>query len=89
MSDNLPKRLRDAADKAELNWPEVYCVPEDLAREAAGEIERLNAEIARLREALTKFAEHFGPLEDNELLHPMARECFALARAALAKEEKK
>ena len=44
------------------------------------------AEIERLRAALLAFADHFGPLEDNELLHVDARRCFALARAALGGE---
>lgn len=40
-------------------------------------------EIERLRAALVAFADHFGPLEDNHMLHEGARRCFALARAAL------
>ena len=53
------------------------------------DIVTLGQEVGRLREALVKFAEHFGPLEDNEMLHPTARECFAVARAALAEKEGK
>lgn len=45
------------------------------------------AEIARLRATLLKFVDHFGPLEDNHMLHAEARECVKLARAALGPEE--
>jgi dienelactone hydrolase len=38
-----------------------------------------------LYEALKTFADHFGPLDDNPMLHPDARKCYALARSALAK----
>lgn len=41
------------------------------------------ATIERLRAALMAFADHFGPLENNIMLHEGARRCFALARAAL------
>ena len=43
-------------------------------------------EIARLRAALLKFVDHFGPLEDNHMLHEDARKCFRLARKALGPE---
>lgn len=46
----------------------------------------LEADNERLRAALLAFAWHFGPLEDNELLHEDVRRCFALARAALGGE---
>lgn len=49
----------------------------------------LIAAAPELLEALKVFAVHFGPLEDNEMLHPEARRCFALARAAIAKTEVK
>jgi hypothetical protein len=39
---------------------------------------------AALVSALKKFNHHFGPIEDNEMLHEDARECFRLSRAALA-----
>lgn len=48
-------------------------------------VEAAEAEIKRLREALLKFADHFGPLEDNIMLNEDARECFCLARDALVK----
>lgn len=47
------------------------------------ECKLLSADNERLRAALLAFAKHFGPLEDNEMLHEEARRCFALARAAL------
>lgn len=40
-----------------------------------------------LRAALLKFVDHFGPLEDNHMLHEDARACFRLAREALGAEE--
>ena len=50
----------------------------------------VNAETARrLRAqeaALLKFINHFGPLEDNHMLHEEARKCFQLAREALGPE---
>jgi hypothetical protein len=46
---------------------------------------RLIAAAPDLLEALKAFAEHFGPLEDNEMIHPNARRCFGLTRAAIAK----
>ena len=46
-------------------------------------IEALRAENEKLRAALLAFAKHFGPLEDNIMLHEGVRECFRLARAAL------
>lgn len=48
--------------------------------------EAAEAEVARLREALVQFNNHFGPLADNEMLHPEARKCFHLARKALEKK---
>ena len=50
------------------------------------EAERLAVENLRLRKALLKFVDHFGPLEDNHMLHKDARKCFKLARAALGPE---
>ena len=44
-------------------------------------------EIARLRAALLKFVDHFGPLEDNHMVHEDARACFKLARKALGPAE--
>lgn len=44
------------------------------------------AENARLKAALLKFVDHFGPLEDNHMLHEDARSCFKLARKALGPE---
>lgn len=46
-----------------------------------------DAEIARLRAALEQFVDHFGPLEDNHMLHEGARKCFRLAREALGPQE--
>ena len=40
-----------------------------------------------LRAALLKFVDHFGPLEDNHMLHSEARACFNLAREALGPEQ--
>lgn len=47
---------------------------------------RARKENERLRTALLKFVDHFGPLEDNHMLHEDARKCFKLARAALGPE---
>ena len=58
----------------------------DLVAQQANELLKLRSEVERLRAALLAFAWHFGPLEDNELLHEDARRCFALARAALGGE---
>ena len=51
------------------------------AANAAKEVER-----EKLVAALVKFVGHFGPLEDNHMLHEEARKCFWLARAALGPE---
>jgi hypothetical protein len=51
-----------------------------LANQQSLDIERLSA-------ALLKFVEHFGPLEDNHMLHDDARSCFRLARKALGPEQ--
>tara|TARA_R110000868_G_scaffold92457_6_gene256633 strand:- start:3886 stop:4092 length:207 start_codon:yes stop_codon:yes gene_type:complete len=48
--------------------------------------QRLMDENSRLRAALLKFVDHFGPLEDNYMVHEDARKCFKLARAALGPE---
>jgi hypothetical protein len=50
-------------------------------------IDAKTAEIKRLRAALLKFVDHFGPLENNIMVHEDARECFILARKALGDEE--
>ena len=52
-------------------------------RETNARAEAAEAEVTRLRAALVQFNNHFGPLADNEMLHPEARKCFRLARAAL------
>ncbi len=49
-------------------------------------LELRDAEIDRLRAALTKFVVHFGPLEDNHMVHEDARKCFRLARKALGSD---
>lgn len=49
-------------------------------------IAALETENKRLRAALLAFAKHFGPLEDNIMLHEGVRECFRLARAALGEK---
>ena len=46
-------------------------------------LHRLDGEVDALRAALLKFVDHFGPLEDNSMVHEDARKCFKLARAAL------
>ena len=48
--------------------------------------EAAEARVAQLEAALMAFDKHFGPLEDNEMVHPDARRCFQLARAALQQE---
>lgn len=35
--------------------------------------------------ALEAYHKHFGPLEDNHMLHPDCRRCAAMARAAFSK----
>jgi xanthine dehydrogenase iron-sulfur cluster and FAD-binding subunit A len=54
------------------------------ARNAEETIFELHTENERLRAALTAFAEHFGPLEDNHMLSDEVRKCFKLARDALS-----
>ena len=41
MSDDLVKRLRDAADRAKREYPEVFRVSEEITYEAADRIEKL------------------------------------------------
>jgi hypothetical protein len=55
MSD-IVERLRHDAEKARRNWPEVFCVSEDLAEEAADEIERLRAALQRIVENEDQFS---------------------------------
>ena len=47
MSDDFVKRLRDVADRARKEYPEMFRVSEELAYEAADRIEKL---VAALRE---------------------------------------
>jgi len=70
-------------DTAAKMLNEQYDVYEKAREEYRKKIAEQALEIERLRAALLAFADHFGPLEDNELLHEDARKCFALARAAL------
>ena len=51
MSD-IVERLRLDAEKARRNWPEVFCVSEDLAEKAADEIEKLRAAIEMALECI-------------------------------------
>ena len=51
MSNGLAKRLRDAADRAKREYPEVFRVSEEIAYEAADYINKLEA-------ALLWYAEH-------------------------------
>lgn len=101
-AENKKWREQDDAIRAEFGCkrdarPTIECLRETFAAKWSEEdalfqatldmrTEELRAEAARLRAALKMFAEHFGPLEDNILLHDGARRCFAAARAAL--EEK-
>lgn len=43
----------------------------------------LRAERDRLKAALKAFVKHFGPLQDNAMLHEDVRNCYRLARKAL------
>lgn len=43
--------------------------------------------IEALRAALVKFVDHFGPLENNFMVHEDARACFRLAREALGPKD--
>ena len=43
----------------------------------------LRAERDRLKAALEAFVKHFGPLQDNAMLHEDVRNCYRLARKAL------
>jgi len=59
---DMVKMLLASAEKADDNYPEMYCVPPDLARAAAKElrrslteIKRLQAQVAKLREAQDAF----------------------------------
>ena len=47
----------------------------------------LIAAAPELLAALLAWSIHFGPLEDNSMLHEDCRKLFALARAAMAKAE--
>ena len=49
MSDDLAKRLRDAAYRAKREYPEVFRVSEEIAYEAADRIEKLEAEVSTAR----------------------------------------
>jgi hypothetical protein len=57
MSD-IVERLRHDAEKARRNWPEVFCVSEDLAEEAADEIEKLRAALREIK----RRTQHAHPL---------------------------
>lgn len=46
---------------------------------------RLDAAAPELLEALIAYHKHFGPLEDNIMLHEDCRNCAKLARSALRK----
>ncbi len=59
----------------------------NLEAEMAQVIEADLEQIDRLTAALKKFVDHFGPLEDNHMLHEEARVCFRLAREALGAAE--
>jgi hypothetical protein len=75
MSD-IVERLRYDAEKARRNWPEVFCVSEDLAEEAADEIEKLQAALQWLVNDLQNH-----PMSGGLLV------AFDNARAALGEKE--
>ena len=58
-----------------------YWKAEHLAGNA--KIDALAARLAEAVAAVQAFADHFGPLEDNNMLNDECRRCFALARAVL------
>lgn len=43
----------------------------------------VSAERDRVKAALEAFVKHFGPLQDNAMLHEDVRNCYRLARKAL------
>lgn len=63
----------------------------------AGEVERLTSDVDALgdnlekaiaerdglKAALEAFVKHFGPLQDNAMLHENVRNCYRIARKAL------
>ena len=73
-------RMQEAEDDCiRLNNEKMSALERAIAAEARAE---------RLRVALVQFNNHFGPLADNEMLHPEARKCFHLARKALSEDDK-
>jgi len=65
---NLEEELLDWKETAELTNTENV---------------ELRAERDRLKAALEAFVKHFGPLQDNAMLHENVRNCYRLARKAL------
>ncbi len=83
MSD-IVERLRHDAEKARRNWPEVFCVSEDPAEEAADEIEKLRAALRELIYETT----HLSPQEDDGSHRcTITGETLRKARMALGEKE--
>jgi len=74
MSDDLVKRLRDAADRAKREYPEVFRVSEEITYEAADRIEKLEA-------ALREIAD--GPRDADKSYVSLFYEIQSEARKAL------
>jgi len=62
MTDDLVKRLRDAADRAKREYPEVFRVSEEITYEAADRIEKLEA---ALRDVMEMAEVHEIPFRDR------------------------
>lgn len=73
---------------ARLSSPEAYQGDLRTAVERGdltAEIVSAAAAAPDLYAALDAYHKHFGPLEDNHMLHPDCRRCAAMARAAFSK----
>ena len=80
MSDDIVKRLR----KMNNTYDDVPLRHVETADEAADEIERLRAQVARLREALSECAEELACVIDTRSTNTI----YAAARAALKDTER-
>lgn len=78
LGDNLEKVVaaRDYFSEEVAGLKQSLIIMSDKRCDAVAERDRLKA-------ALEAFVKHFGPLEDNAMLHEGARNCYRLARKAL------
>lgn len=68
---DIVERLRSDAETARNNWPEVFCVSEELAEEAADEIETLRKMMLNF---LVAWKWHQEDAYDREQPHDCIRE---------------